>query len=397
MIPSFSYVIEKYYLFILLISLIISPGLAELTLITIFIYIFIKYREELLKVLKEEKIILFFFLMIALTSVINNYEFSVKGLIYFRFFLYFLALSVMFNLKRDLKISNLIIYLWLFVILDLILQYYTGQDIFGYKSFAYKSIEIDREVLRLTGPFDDSRSGFYLVILTIILSIFLIKEHKYYLLTFTNLVNLVIIPLTGERTSLIYCCVLLLASLIFHIKKNKKILLIIIFLMAILVSFLIKQSPQIIKDRNINLLQYQINNFSKTQWYAHYVTSFEIFKDYKTFGIGVRNFRNVCKFDKYDGLFDKSFRCSTHPHNKYFEILSETGIITFIIFIIILYQIFKRNAYSNLDIYHKIFLIILTLILFDPILPSKSFFNNWMSCIFWLILSSLNIKKDNRN
>ena len=166
--------------------------------------------------------------------------------------------------------------------------------------------------------------------------------------------------------------------------------------MAILISFLVKQSPQIIKDRNINLLEYQINNFSKTQWYAHYITSFEIFKDFKIFGIGVRNFRNVCKIDKYDGLFDKNFRCSTHPHNKYLEILSETGIITFTLFIIILCQIFKRNAYSNLDTYHKIFLIFLTLILFDPLLPSKSFFNNWMSCIFWLILSKLNIKKDHK-
>ncbi len=393
MIFNLKKTIEENFLIIFFISLIISPGLSEICLIIVFFYVLFQYKAQLKYVLKNEKIILFFFIFIFLSSILNFYDFSIKGVIYFRFFLYFIALTVIFNLGTKPKVINFLIALWLFIIFDLLFQYFTGQDIFGFKSYRYTSTEIDRDILRLTGPFDDSRSGFYLVILTIFISLYLINYKKFILLISINLINCFTIPLTGERTSLIYCLILFIISLIFLIEKNKKILVIGSIVLFITTPIVIKNSPQIILDRNVNLLQQQIYNFTETQWYAHYYTSIQIFNNHKLFGVGVRNFRNICSDNKYDGNFEKNFRCSTHPHNKYIEVLTEAGIVSFLFLILIIYSIFKLIIYKELEIKNKIFILFIIIILFDPLLPSKSFFNNWMSCIFWSILANLNSRK----
>ena len=54
----------------------------------------------------------------------------------------------------------------------------------------------------------------------------------------------------------------------------------------------------------------------------------------KYFGVGLKNFRYVCD-EKFDTFTQKKFLCSTHPHNLYLEILSETGLIGFVIFLVL--------------------------------------------------------------
>lgn len=380
---------EEFFVIFFFISLIISGGVAELSLIIVFFYTLAYYRNKLIDVIKNEKIIFIFFISLIISSLFNSYEISIKGIVYFRFYLYFIALVVMLNLNKSFKILNYLLLIWFFIILDLIFQYITGTDIFGFESFSYNSAEIGKNILRLTGPFDDSRSGFYLIILSVFISLYMVKERKFFQLISLNFTNCIIISLTGERTSLIYSIIIFLISFFFLTNKNKKFLLIFLSVIVISIPIIIKNAPQIVKDRNINLLQYQINNFSQTQWYAHYVTSVEIFNDYKLLGIGVRNFRNICKSNEYDGLFDKNFRCSTHPHNKYLEILSESGVIALILIILIIYQNKFIIKFRKLDISYMLSILIILFILFDPLLPSKSFFNNWMACIFWFLLAKV--------
>ena len=231
---------EEFFVIFFFISLIISGGVAELSLIIVFFYTLTCYRNKLIDVIKNEKITFIFFISLMISSLFNSYEISIKGIIYFRFYLYFIALVVMLSLNKSFKILNYLLLIWLFIILDLIFQYITGTDFFGFESFSYNSAEIGKNILRLTGPFDDSRSGFYLIILSIFISLYMVKDRKFLQLISLNFINCIVISLTGERTSLIYGVIIFLISILFLTNKNKKILLIYLSVMIISIPIIIK-------------------------------------------------------------------------------------------------------------------------------------------------------------
>ena len=76
-----------------------------------------------------------------------------------------------------------------------------------------------------------------------------------------------------------------------------------------------------------------------------YTAAYKIFLDNKLLGVGVKNFRIVCNDPRY--FVKERNACSTHPHNTYIQILSETGIIgfTFLLFAFFYFSkyIFKQN------------------------------------------------------
>ena len=98
--------------------------------------------------------------------------------------------------------------------------------------------------------------------------------------------------------------------------------------------------------------------------------------------------------------------CNTHPHNLYFEFLSELGLIGLIFlligffyifthFIITLKNIFLKN---NVNFHYSFLFSLLGIILsLFPLFPSGSFFNNWLSSILYfnlgIILSFILFKK----
>ena len=61
----------------------------------------------------------------------------------------------------------------------------------------------------------------------------------------------------------------------------------------------------------------------------------QIWQKNKYFGVGLKNFRYVCDEKKFDKFTQKKFLCSTHPHNLYLEILSETGLIDLYFFLVL--------------------------------------------------------------
>jgi len=90
--------------------------------------------------------------------------------------------------------------------------------------------------------------------------------------------------------------------------------------------------------------------------------------------------------------------CNTHPHNIYFEFMSELGLIGLMFLLVgffyILYNIFitfkniylKKNINSNSAF---LFSSIGILISIFPLFPSGSFFNNWLSSIFYFNVAFL--------
>ena len=130
------------------------------------------------------------------------------------------------------------------------------------------------------------------------------------------------------------------------------------------------------------------NRIFDSQYGAHYLTAIHIFLDNPIFGTGLKSFRYYCKYyDKINSLSALS-RCSTHPHNQHLEILSDTGIIGYIMYIFLFLFTFKtfliRENRSS-PVYLILFSLILAKVL--PILPSGSIFSSVNATYFWLSFS----------
>tara|TARA_X000000950_G_C13646120_1_gene549643 strand:+ start:250 stop:750 length:501 start_codon:yes stop_codon:yes gene_type:complete len=124
-----------------------------------------------------------------------------------------------------------------------------------------------------------------------------------------------------------------------------------------------------------------------------YRSGYDIFKTKPIFGVGNKNYRLAsCEMDKYargPHLNLNDYVCNTHPHQVYFEFLSEHGIIGTIILLSLFFLIFfssiKRlmleNNYIGIGCYSYL------LTAFIPLLPSGSFFSDYSISLLFINLS----------
>lgn len=386
------------FIFLLPITLITGSALPDISitiysLFFIFIYIF-SIKKENFSYINVFFLFLIFYFYLIINSLIHYDNFLhaiTKSVPYIRIIIFIFALKYLFS-KHDLygKIVTLSI---LFVITDIFIQFTLGKDIFGYP--AYQSAG------RLAGPFgDELKAGGYIArCFPILLSTIYLINKNFLLRFFIILITFFVIIITGERTALI----LIFLVTIFHFylfNEFKKFLFTLPFILIIFGALVL--SNQNIKERFIDAslnsiyqnISYDSNSdirhFFDSQWGAHYLTSYKMIKENPILGIGIKNFRNVCNDDKYSTFSKSDYkRCSTHPHNYYIEIITELGLIGFIIvcflFIVIFYH-FKIIFISLSNKKKIIFFGYLNCILINlwPLIPSGSFFNNWNSIIFWL-------------
>ena len=85
------------------------------------------------------------------------------------------------------------------------------------------------------------------------------------------------------------------------------------------------------------------------------------------------------------------YGCSTHPHNTYFQLLSEAGIIgfltIFVIFLYIFYRVVSLIIKNKNPLNPKYALLIALFINFWPLMPTGNFFNNWLSMLYFIPIS----------
>ena len=132
--------------------------------------------------------------------------------------------------------------------------------------------------------------------------------------------------------------------------------------------------------------------YKDNQYFSHYSTAIEMYKEYPVLGVGLKNFRNYCNKQSYKKNIYPSWKnnsCSTHPHNPYFEILSELGTLGFVVFfgsfLIIFYLFIKEYIKNKNPLLFANTIILMTY--FVPFLPKGSFFTNWNAIIFWTIFA----------
>ena len=214
------------------------------------------------------------------------------------------------------------------------------------------------------------------------------------------------ILITGERSAFLKSILLFL--LIFYFIDSKKLFLKKIYLLIstfIFATSLFLIFPNVLEKQtqffNRILIVENPKSFSQRleniKYFAHYDTAIEIFKNKKLNGIGNKNFRFECHREKYikENIKFTYQRCSTHPHQIHFELLSEQGLIGYFIFMLFLFIYFKEKFFNDLkekNIF-KITINFYLIIFLIPILPSGSLFSTFNGFLFWFFLGLANLKK----
>ena len=76
-----------------------------------------------------------------------------------------------------------------------------------------------------------------------------------------------------------------------------------------------------------------------------YKSGYAVLKDYPYFGVGNKNYRIVTSKKEYK---KDNYFLSTHPHQFYFELLSEHGIIGSLILLSLLFILVFKNLKHDL-------------------------------------------------
>ena len=282
-------------------------------------------------------------------------------------------------------------------------------DSFFQYILGYNMIGLVFDYYRLSSFFGDELIlGTYIVKmlpLFFALSLSYIKYDKkyFFIFYFFYLISLtLLILLSGERTSLfLYLLFLFMVVIFFNYNLIKKIIFLLLILIFIGASIFYNTG---IKNRLVNLTLIQVDSFYDFVPITHeplYQTAINILLKNKLIGTGPKTFREICKknefYSKIDRFNDIDISgCSTHPHNTYLQLLSETGVIgtlpvlflfLFTSFILLKHLIIKLlyakltlNNYQIL-IYSSIFINLF------PLAPSMNFFNNRWSLFLYLPLA----------
>lgn len=402
--------ISFYSLLLLPLAFIFSVALVNIIIVIIvfnFLLSSLVYKDYSLIKNNLFYFLVIFWVYISIQSFFFENANSIKSISYIRFLL--LPFSIAYLLNQNLKkiIQLKIFYLLtvLFVGGDVLLQFLTGKDLFGYRAdhingiFEYPFERWKEHTLqRFAGPFGfDKKAGAFILFFGI-LGFFLNNNlvHKkidlHLILFFLIMTGSIII--TGDRAPLIILFITFLMVIIFQQKFRKKA--IVVFISSALVFSSILIFSEDTKYRYIsNIIEYSQSENSNQNlnqkiakmardnpWTAHFLTATEIFKDSPIFGKGVRSFRYECK--KYPDVKTSYayLRCSTHPHNLFFEIISEIGSIGLIMFLLIIFELLrtKKKSYSNNLILYLFFATII------PIKPTGAIFSTWFGAILWLLI-----------
>jgi O-antigen ligase len=338
-------------------------------------------------------IIFFIYLIINLFFSINFHNSLPRSIGFLRFILLAFAISYYFNIKNS-KYFNLILSIWMFIFIfisfDLMVEYFFDKNLFGMSNVFWGRLSgVMNEELKIGGFY----LGFYFFFIASLIKLF--PQKKILLFSFI-IIFTVISFLIGERANFLKVLIGFFIFL-FFLDSYKLKYKIITFLLTFTFMFFAINSNTALKQRFFQQFAgYIVENgiehyYYNSQYGAHYGTAIKIFKNYPITGIGLKNFMEECYKDamkKYDDekfLSNKS-RCSTHPHQLNFEILSHLGILGYSMFLSFFIYFISRGILifnKNKNIFHLAALIFIFVSIFLP-LPSGSFFTTFGASIFWI-------------
>jgi O-antigen ligase len=384
------------FIYLIPASLIIGAAVSEFfvsfTALLFLIYTIV-YKDWFYYKKKIFIFLIIFFIYIVFVSLIS--EFPVNSLrstlFYFRFYLMFLAIWFLLDQNK-----NFPKYFLLSIILPLAACFfYSLVDI-------YSSIRFETKVAdyRISGLFGTEliQGSYFVRFLILFIGVYALVNNNfknkfiYYLIFF---VSIFIVLVSGERSSIGLLFIFLFLYFIFSeikIIEKFKIFICIIFITILSLSYLPGLKERIFDNTKTLIFEEEkIKVFSRGHQ-EHYESALKMFKKNMITGVGIRNFRLECRKDEYKYIGVNS--CTTHPHNTYVQFLAETGIIGFLFIISLLLYISKFLIFNFLNVIKGkkianssvIFSIAIFINIF-PLVPTGSFFNNWLSAVYYLPLA----------
>jgi len=381
--------LNVYLIVFLPISLLIGNFATNLNIILINIFFLINiYQTKNFLFLKNRNffflIIIYFYLVANSLFIASNFESIIRSLGFVRYILLTYAIFYYFNSYRN-RILKFWVIIYLIVSADILIEYYFGHNILGFKS---------NEPSRIASFTNDELiiGGYYFGFISICLLYLKNKNYMFFILC--SILFFYISLIIGERSNFLKVFIIYFFYMILYLKVNvlKKFLFIaLIFLSTVILI----NNNEIFKSKFYHMI---IPNVSKVfekdnsdklneiikgnEYFTLYNTAFLIFKENLFFGVGNKNYRiNSFEIKKLsnDGLYG----ASTHPHQIHFEFFSELGLIGYLLIMSNLIIVLLKNRNKTND-YLKISSSLFMIATLIPFLPSGSFFGTFNASIFWI-------------
>lgn len=353
------------------------------------IYLIKSKKFEIQKKILIPLIILYLYLNLNTLLSVDFYNSLTRNFFYFRFIL--LTFATIFILENFYKNLLNLSRFWLIVLsvlsFDIMFQGYFGFNIVGYQtsspmrnsSFFFSELKAASIINGL---------GFLSLI------IFYNFSKKKYIIILIFITFLIAVFVTGERSNFIKFIIISIPFIFLLMNREKlKVKVFGVLSLIIISTFVLvftdnnifkrfKTSTIINSDKTENIIQI----YKYSHWGSHAFTAIEILRSNKFFGVGNKNFRIECK--NYQEIIVKKYGvspkgCSTHPHQFYYELISEHGLVGSLIIIGTIFYLIILRFKKPLNKINCIALVYL-LINFIPFLPSGSFFTTYDATLFWL-------------
>ena len=403
-------------------NLIINLTTIVLTLSTILFY---KERPFKIKFYILDKLIILFFLIILLSGIVSAigwyldeswkspFKTILRSLFFFRYFLLYIVLRFLV----ENKIINLRLFFiscvlsTLFVSFDIFYQYKFGYDIFGIKTVWER---------KLSGPFGDELIAGSFIQRFSLFSFFVLpiffadksKKFSKYLIPILFVIFFTAIILSGNRMPLILF-VFSIILIILLSKQTRKYLIPFVIIFTIIFSLIFHFNSEVktnfktmykeISKITLIVMNKDLEDNIVPPYFKEFSSFYETWKLNKYIGGGIKTFRYYCHLrDNIDK--NSNFICNMHPHNYYLEILTETGLVGFLIcmsvFSIILYISFFKKYFSTSSLQKNLIIVpfmFLFLMEIFPLRSSGSFFTTLNTTYIFLIMGIMIglIRKEN--
>jgi O-antigen ligase len=340
------------------------------------------------------KVFLLFWIYVVILSLfsISVYESLKSAFFLIKFFLFFLLISFYafktINLNYILKIWFIFV---LFLCFDLYFQYIFNKDIFGhpvadgqrYSALFGEELIAASFIAQIIAP----------IIGLIMYFVFFIKRNFY--IKFALLLSLLFIFLatiiTGERMNTVFLFSLLSLSLILFSFLRKNFYVIFFLLGFVIIGFFSFKNIQAVKHRYLDFGNSVLSIYNSSHGKL-FNSAYRLWLKKPLTGWGLKNYRVVCDKELLDINKNNSHPlCSTHPHNLYMELLSETGLVGFFLYFLFIFYFIKKiflelNYKKNNENFSIIFSCLISiLIMLFPLKSAGSFATSWNGTFFWLL------------